>query len=149
MPWFATSRQAYIYYMTPAVPFLAIVVASALARLAGKQPVACAPQAMGFAGGALLLAGTFGIAGLGEGLLGSAHGGAWRAAALMTAAVLAALVVALIARRRPRPPVVRAALTWAWVGAVTGLGVAWLPFLIGYPVLWQYYERLTWFPAWK
>ena len=36
LPWLATSRQTYIYYLTPAIPFLAILVAAALARLAGR-----------------------------------------------------------------------------------------------------------------
>ena len=34
LPWLATSRQSYLYYLTPAIPFLAILVAAALARLA-------------------------------------------------------------------------------------------------------------------
>ena len=38
LPWLATSRQSYIYYLTPAIPFLAILVAAALARLAGPRP---------------------------------------------------------------------------------------------------------------
>ena len=36
LPWLATSRQSYIYYLTPAIPFLAILVAAALSRLAGR-----------------------------------------------------------------------------------------------------------------
>jgi len=37
-PWFATSRTSFIYYMTPVAPFLAILVAVGLARLAGQRP---------------------------------------------------------------------------------------------------------------
>jgi dolichyl-phosphate-mannose--protein O-mannosyl transferase len=35
LPWLLTSRQTYIYYMVPVVPFVAILVATALSRLAG------------------------------------------------------------------------------------------------------------------
>jgi dolichyl-phosphate-mannose--protein O-mannosyl transferase len=35
LPWLLTSRQTYIYYMVPVIPFVAILVATALSRLAG------------------------------------------------------------------------------------------------------------------
>ena len=35
LPWLLTSRQTYIYYMVPVVPFVAILVATALSRVAG------------------------------------------------------------------------------------------------------------------
>ena len=35
LPWLLTSRQTYIYYMVPVVPFVAVLVATALSRLAG------------------------------------------------------------------------------------------------------------------
>lgn len=35
LPWLLTTRQTYIYYMVPVVPFLAILVATALGRTAG------------------------------------------------------------------------------------------------------------------
>jgi len=37
LPWLLTSRQTYIYYMVPVVPFVAIMVAAGLSRLAGDQ----------------------------------------------------------------------------------------------------------------
>jgi dolichyl-phosphate-mannose--protein O-mannosyl transferase len=37
-PWFAATRTSFLYYMTPVAPFLAILVAAALARLAGRRP---------------------------------------------------------------------------------------------------------------
>ncbi len=42
-----------------------------------------------------------------------------------------------------------ATLAWAYVGATAGLALAWLPFLLGYPVVFEYYQRLTWFVTWK
>jgi dolichyl-phosphate-mannose--protein O-mannosyl transferase len=35
LPWLLTSRQTYIYYMIPVVPFVAVLVATGLSRLAG------------------------------------------------------------------------------------------------------------------
>jgi dolichyl-phosphate-mannose-protein mannosyltransferase len=35
LPWLLTSRQTYIYYMVPVIPFIAIMVAFGLSRLAG------------------------------------------------------------------------------------------------------------------
>jgi len=35
LPWLLTSRQSYIYYMVPVVPFLAVLVATGLARFTG------------------------------------------------------------------------------------------------------------------
>jgi dolichyl-phosphate-mannose--protein O-mannosyl transferase len=148
VPWLFTTRQAYIYYMVPVVPFLAILVATALARVA-RQRAACPPQALGFAAGALLTAGALSVAGLGEGVIGDGSGLWWRGAALVAGACFAAAAVAAIVRAPQRRPVTLAAAAWAYVGAVAGLGLAWLPFLLGYPVLFEVYRRLTWFVTWK
>ena len=52
-PWFAASRTSFLYYMTPVAPFLAILVAVGLARLAGQPPVLdTATAAAGTAAGA-------------------------------------------------------------------------------------------------
>jgi dolichyl-phosphate-mannose--protein O-mannosyl transferase len=37
LPWLLTTRQTYIYYMVPVVPFLAVLVATGLARIAGAR----------------------------------------------------------------------------------------------------------------
>lgn len=37
LPWLLTTRQTYIYYMVPVVPFLAVLVATGLARVAGAS----------------------------------------------------------------------------------------------------------------
>ena len=57
LPWLATSRQSYIYYLTPVVPFLAIMVATALARLAGPAALPGRWAAFCFAVGAVLMGG--------------------------------------------------------------------------------------------
>lgn len=149
LPWLLTSRQAYIFYMTPVVPFLAIVVASGLSRMAGRCSAPCAPQALGFGGGALVATAALGVAGLGEGLLGEAQGAVWRGAAAATGVALAAAAVIAAVHAPERRQAVVAALAWAYVGATAGLALAWLPFLLGHPVVFEYYQRLTWFVTWK
>ena len=154
LPWLATVRQAYIYYMTPVVPFLAVLVATALARLA-PRPARCPPQALGFCAGALLTGAAFGLAGLGEGVLGGGSGVWWRLAALVAGAALGAWAAAWCVRDRRSGGAgaagapARAAAVWVYTGAVAGLGLAWLPFLLGYPVAFEVYRRLTWFVTWK
>jgi dolichyl-phosphate-mannose-protein mannosyltransferase len=149
LPWLLTSRQAYIFYMTPVVPFMAILVASGLSRLAGRRPAPCATQALAFGAGALLTAGALGVAGLGEGLLAQARGALWRGGAAAAGAVLAAAAVFAAVRQPDLRRVALATLAWAYVGASAGLALAWLPFLLGYPVVFEYYQRLTWFVTWK
>ena len=149
LPWLLTSRQAFIFYMTPVVPFLAILVAVGLSRLAGPRAAPCVPQALGFGGGALVTTAALGVAGLGEGLLGAAHGAVWRGAAAVCGVALGT-AAALVALRSPqRRRTVVTALSWAYVGATAGFGLAWLPFLLGYPVVYEYYQRLTWLVTWK
>ena len=149
LPWLLTSRQTYIFYMTPVVPFLAILVAGGLSRIAGRRAAPCAPQALGFGGGALVTAAALGAAGLGEGLLSTARGALWRGGAATVGAALAAAAVATAMRSPQRRRTIMAALAWAYVGATAGLALAWLPFLLGYPVVFEYYQRLTWFVTWK
>ncbi len=151
LPWLATSRQSYIYYLTPVVPFLAIMVATALARLSGPTALPGRWAAFFFAVGAVLM--------------GVAAGGtlAWRLAAL--AALVAVLAAALFVRRRRTPaqrpdattgdaahappPRAAALAAWLYTGAVAGLAAAWLPFLVSYAVAPSYYERLVWLATWR
>jgi len=53
LPWLLTSRQTYIYYMVPVVPFVAIMVAAGLSRLAGDPwaPPPGAPLGVAQSGG--------------------------------------------------------------------------------------------------
>ena len=104
LPWLATSRQSYIYYLTPVVPFLAIMVATALARLAGPAALPGRWAAFSFAVGAVLMGGgRRRHARLAPGGAGGARrragGGAVRAAA---AAHAGAAARSDRGRRRPR-----------------------------------------------
>ena len=158
LPWLATSRETYIYYLTPAIPFLAVAVATGLARLAGPVAPPARWAVPVFAAGALLM--------------GFAAGGTvpLLLAALAAAGAAVALIV-IVARRRaakaapagstaaddsavataaaaaPLRPA--AVLAWLYTGAVAGLALAWLPFLVSYTASYGYYERLTWFATWR
>jgi dolichyl-phosphate-mannose--protein O-mannosyl transferase len=142
LPWLATSRESYIYYLTPAIPLLAVVVATALARLAGPVALRGRWAALAFAAGAVLM--------------GLAAGGTLpvRLAAL-AAAIAAMAAVVIVARRRvtkgadaaaARPAAIAA---WLYTGAVAGLAAAWLPFLVSYAASFGYYERLAWLATWR
>jgi dolichyl-phosphate-mannose-protein mannosyltransferase len=143
LPWLATSRQSYIYYLTPAIPFLAILVAAALARLAGPRP-------LGRRWATLCVI-------VGAATAGAAAGGtpAVRLAAL---AALAAFAVVVAARTRAARrsagaaiagPGAGAIVAWTYVGAVVGLGLAWLPFVVSQTSSYAYYARLAWFTSWR
>lgn len=158
LPWLATSRVSYIYYLTPAIPFLAIAVAAALARLAGPVALRGRWAALAFAAGALIM----GFAAGGTPLV--------RLVALAVAVVVMATVT-IVARRRAaegaqtakradaamEPKVAAdaadawpmAVAAWLYTGAVAGLAVAWLPFLVSYVAPYAYYARLAWLTTWR
>ena len=79
LPWLLTSRQTYIYYMVPVVPFIAVLVATGLARVAGAQwtqPPDAAAAALRFTSGPA-----------------EAAGGVWRGRRALAWAFCAACVV--------------------------------------------------------
>ncbi len=167
LPWLATSRQSYIYYLTPVIPFLAILVAAALARLAGPRP-------LGRRWAALCVV-------VGVATAGAAAGGtlAVRLAALAAFAAFAGVVAARARRARrtaegagpgasdapgaaaatsagadpggaaSAAPGIGAIVAWTYVGAVVGLGLAWLPFVVSQTSSYAYYARLAWFTSWR
>jgi dolichyl-phosphate-mannose-protein mannosyltransferase len=139
LPWLATSRQSYIYYLTPAIPFLAILVAAALARLAGPRPPDRRWAALCMVVGAATV--------------GAAAGGTLvvRLVALAALAAFAGMIVARMraARRRGAVAGAGAIAAWTYVGAVVGLTLAWLPFVVSHTTSFAYYARLAWFTAWR
>jgi dolichyl-phosphate-mannose-protein mannosyltransferase len=138
LPWLATSRQSYIYYLTPAIPFLAIAVAAALAQLSAGRSPAARPAALCCAAGAVVVA--------------LAAGGT----PVLRVVALAALAATLVVAARLTPPEAggqRPGLTgvapWLFVGAVVGLAVAWLPFVVAHATSFGYYARLAWLTSWR
>ncbi len=137
LPWLATSRQSYIYYLTPAIPFLAILVAGALARLVADRPLPRGRAALCALAGAVLVA------------LAAGGGAPLRLAAL---AVLVAVVAAATLAGRNRAAAgmrLPALAAWVYVGAVVGLAVAWLPFIVSQAAPYAYYAHLAWFTSWR
>ena len=101
LPWLLTSRQTYIYYMVPVIPFVAILVATGLSRLVGDPWVP-----------------------------GSGR------------------------RARPMEPGggehrLRRLAAWAFCLACAVVGALYVPFVIGFPVPFDYYAFLTPFTTWK
>ncbi len=154
LPWLATSRQSYIYYLTPVVPFLAIMVATALARLAGPAALPGRWAAFCLCRGrrahgrgrrrhARLAPG--GAGGRGR----RAGGGGVRAAAAARRRRSEACTRPGPTPPHAPPPRAAALAAWLYTGAVAGLAAAWLPFLVSYGVSFGYYERLAWLTTWR
>lgn len=155
LPWLLTSRQTYLYYILPAVPFLAMAVAALLARpLEGDGgaagPPAAAVPAWGWVLGTVVGAAAWPVVTLLQFVATSP------AAALAAAIILAAATVALLSRRQARPHGPHwlqgrpgSALAWSLVGLASGVALAWLPFVLGLPVPYSYYDRLMLFTTWR
>lgn len=149
LPWFATARTSFLYYMTPVAPFLAVLVAVALAQFAGTETftrrrwLALAAAALATA----LLWYPVGIAG--EWLFWTLPRMitpvlAWAAIGLgILAAVLAAIALMSHRLRRYRP--LTAALA---AGLVVGIVSVFLPVILAIPISPEFFSRITWFPSW-
>lgn len=147
-PWLLTSRPEFLYYMTPVVPFLAVLVALALGRLCTPRTLDPRPAPAAFAGAALLTSGALGIAGIGQTGVSGTPGVAARLAGAAAGAVALAAAALMAGRHDPLRPALFWALSWAFVGATTGLAIAFIPFVVGYPVTAEYFNHLMWLPTW-
>jgi dolichyl-phosphate-mannose--protein O-mannosyl transferase len=148
VPWFATSRTSFLYYMTPVAPFMAILLATALCLFAGG--VVPRRGWVAVAGVALAVAVLWRPVGI---------GGAWlfwtlprRASDTMgwvgvTVGVLLAIAV-LILLLSPRLKPYRPWIAMVVAGAVIGTVVAFLPIVLGLPISPEYSSHITWFPSW-
>lgn len=108
LPWLLTTRQTYIYYMVPVVPFIAVLVATGLARFVGS---AWAPPP-------------------GVSLHPGPHAGAGGG-------------------RDDGPRRGRRLAAWSFCAACVVVGALYVPFVLGRPVPFWYYELLTPFTSWK
>jgi dolichyl-phosphate-mannose--protein O-mannosyl transferase len=149
LPWFATTRTSFLYYMTPVAPFLAILVAVALSQFAGRSDL---PLRRWLVMGAVAIATALlwsPVSRLIEWLF-------WQLpqrisptlgwVAIGAGAVLAALgVIALFSRRlRRRRPLIAVVAA----GLIVGIVVAFLPVVLAIPISQEYFSRITWFPSW-
>jgi dolichyl-phosphate-mannose--protein O-mannosyl transferase len=160
LPWFATSRTSFLYYMTPVAPFLAILSAAVAASLvdgrrrggetdAGRQLAPALPWRIAVivaaAAATALFWYPFGRAAtvLFWELPARVSGGlSW---ALMIAGVVAAVAASLLAlsSSRFRPWFVLTA-----IGVIVGIAVPFLPIALDVAVSKEAFYRLMWFPSW-
>ena len=149
LPWFATTRTSFLYYMTPVAPFLAVLVAVALAQiLAGRDisPRLWLTLAAGAVATAVLW---IPIAQLCEWLFWDLPGRvnqhlSWLATGIGIA--IAFFLVGLFASRglRHTRPYTIALLA----GVTIGIAVAFIPVVLALPISPEYFGRITWFPSW-
>ena len=151
LPWFATTRTSFMYYLTPVAPFLAVAVARALSELVrDREPLAW--------GAGICFAVTAAVVALLWYPIGQAAKAAFWALPASVSPQLARLVVAfavaaaaggLVAlffwmRARRWWPY----LNWAFTGAVTGVCLAFLPILIDISISTSHFYHLMWLRSW-
>jgi dolichyl-phosphate-mannose--protein O-mannosyl transferase len=149
LPWFATARTSFLYYMTPAAPFLAILVAAVAAVLVGAA-AATTPRVL-----VILAAVAAAVTALAWDYIGRAAAFVfWEApgrvsdavalaAASVGVAVALAVVIAALARSRTRT-----VLTAVLLGCIVGICVPFLPIVINLGIPADQFYRLIWFPSW-
>ncbi len=162
LPWFATTRTSFLYYMAPVAPFLAILVAAVAADLVdGPRRAAAEPGLEPPAAQRTLLSriAAVAIAAVATALFwypfaraaevlfwelpGHVSSGlAWAAAIAGVAAAAVGALLAL-ASRRLRPWVVLVLL-----GAMLGIAVPFLPIVLDVGIPREEFYRLMWFPRW-
>ena len=149
VPWFATTRTSFLYYMTPVAPFMAILVAAALLHLSGSSDM---PRRGWLVLGAAALATA--LLWLPVGLLATwlfwtlphrvSTPLAWAGVASGVFLALAVVIALCSPRLRSARPLVVMALA----GTIAGIAVAFLPVVLAIPISPDYFAHITWFPSW-
>ncbi len=149
VPWFATGRTSFLYYMTPVAPFLAILVAAVAATLVADQVPGRLRTTLATGVVAALVAALAWDA-IGRAaafvfwdLPGRSSGGAATATVVVAVAALLAVVAVAFAQRRTRPLVVGLVL-----GAIVGICVPFLTIVLNIGVPADEFYRLIWFTSW-
>ncbi|MBN2204434.1 MAG: glycosyltransferase family 39 protein [Thermoleophilia bacterium] len=165
LPWFATTRTSFLYYMTPVAPFLAILVAAVAAELvdgrrrrSGRTPTGGAvdataalplPARIAAVLAAALVAAFlwYPLGRLAELLFWELPGRVADALAWVAAGVGVALAVtaALVALNSPR---LRPWVVLLLLGAIVGIAVPFLPIVLDVAISKEDFYRLMWFPSW-
>lgn len=149
LPWFATTRTSFLYYMTPVAPFLAVLVAAALAHYSGRQTFARRDWLI-VAAVAVATAVLWNPVGrLAEWLfwqlprqLHPALG--WVGVGIGVVLALMVLLEGAAPRSRPRRPL----YALVAVGLTVGIVACFLPVILALPISPEYFSRITWFPSW-
>ena len=148
VPWFATSRTSFLYYMTPVAPFMAILLATALCLFAGG--VVPRRGWVAVAGVALAVAVLWRPVGIGAGWLfwtlprGASDTMGWVGVTVGVLLAIAVLILLLSPRLKPYRPW----MAMVVAGAVIGIVVAFIPVVLGLPISPEYFSHITWFPSW-
>lgn len=149
LPWLATSRTSFLYYMTPVAPFLAILLATlAAALVSSRAPVTWRTLAsLGVAAAAITALAWYWIGQTAAFLFWELPGRVSDGLALATAVVAVAAAIVLIAagfaRARTRP-----LLTAIVLGCIAGICVPFLPIVMNLGMDPDDFYRLIWFPSW-
>jgi dolichyl-phosphate-mannose--protein O-mannosyl transferase len=149
VPWFATSRTSFLYYMTPVAPFLAILAATALLVFAGNARL---PRR-----GILVMAVTAVATAVLWDPVGRLAGWVfWQLPQRVSPALgwvgvgvgifLALLVV--IVTVSPRSRRWRPVVSMVLAGAIVGIAVAFLPIVLNIPISPGHFTHIMWFPSW-
>jgi dolichyl-phosphate-mannose--protein O-mannosyl transferase len=148
LPWMATTRTSFLYYMTPVAPFMAILLAGALCLFAGG--VIPRRGWLAVAGTALATAVLWRPVGLAAAWLfwtqprRASDTLGWVGLAVGVLVALAVLLILLSPRLRPYRPW----MSMVVAGAVIGIVVAFIPIVLGLPISPEYFSQITWFPSW-
>lgn len=151
LPWLIVSRPVFSFYAVPLVPFVALGMAAAIARLGDRRPTAAA-LAGGVAGGAATAALTW----LFDLMVGDPTVAAYGLVTAGGVAAGAAIGTWAFPSHRPRPspwsaPGWSRAATWTTVVlvvAAVGLAVYFLPIWLGVPLHEDVIRQRWWFRGW-
>jgi dolichyl-phosphate-mannose--protein O-mannosyl transferase len=148
VPWFATTRTSFLYYMTPVAPFMAILVAAAFSVFAGG--VVPRRGWLVAAGAALATALLWEPLGVGVGRLFwtlPRHGGdvfGW-AGVVIGCVVAVGVVLWLLSERMRRH---RPWTTMVLSGMIVGIVVAFIPIVLAIGISPQHWQHIMWFRNW-
>ncbi len=149
LPWLATTRTSFLYYMTPVAPFLAILLAALAATLVAQgAPVSRRTLVGASVAAAVVTAVAWDWIGQAAAFLfwelpGRASNGLAVAAVVVGVAAALLLLAAGVARARTRP-----LLTAALLGCIVGICVPFLPIVMNLGMDPDDFYRLIWFPSW-
>ncbi len=149
LPWFATSRTSFLYYLTPVAPFLAILAAGLLLVFAGQVAL---PRR-----GALVMA----VAAVATAVLWEWVGRlawwlfwsrpsrvsptlGWVTVGVGIFLALFVVIVLVSPRLRARRPLVAMVLA----GMAIGIVVAFIPIVLNIPISPGHFSHIMWFRSW-
>jgi dolichyl-phosphate-mannose-protein mannosyltransferase len=156
LPWFATSRTSFMYYMTPVAPVMAVLVAGALSLFAAG--VVPRRGWIAGAGAALATAALWDLIAVQVLRIGNRlgwvdkianhplTGGSYVAGVVAVGLIIAAIVGAILLSRRLKP--YRPWMAMVIAGLVIGIVVAFIPVVLGIGISPTHWQHIMWFRSW-